>query len=335
MPATTLAPMRLPTLLITLFTALSLFATHPARADDGSSQPESLPPTGQLTLTGSTALSNLVSLWAEAFSLRYPAVSLTVADPGSAVGLESLLNGSAEAVLTSTPLNKRQRQHFIDRYDYAPSTMPVALDGVAVFVNAANPLPQISLPQLDAVFSNTLRCGAQRPIRSWGELGVSGELARLPISTVGLTDNSGAYSLFRRKALCGGDFRPNFNAVPGPGGVQVAINRDRTAIGFASSALRDPGLRAIPVAHRSGEPATAPTAEAIRSGRYPLTRTLAIAYNLPPGREMAPNLRAFLDFARSAQGQAIAAKAGYVTLTKSPLSTFTVQTVCPANQLTT
>lgn len=318
MPATALVPMRLPTLLITLFTALSLFAAQPAMADDGPSLPESLPPTGQLTLTGSTALSNLVSLWAEAFSLRDPAVSLTIADPGSAAGLASLLNGSAEAVLISTPLNEAQRQRFIDRYNYAPTTTPVALDGVAVFVNTSNPLANISLPQLDAIYSRTRRCGAKKSIRSWGELGVGSALAQLPINAVGLSNGSGAYSLFRRKALCGGDFHPDVKALPGPGGVQAAISGDRTAIGFASSALRDPGLRAIPVARRNGEPAISPTAEAIRSGRYPLARTLAIAYNLPPGREISPALRAFLDFTRSAQGQAIATKAGYVKLIASP-----------------
>ena len=315
MPAAALlTPVRLQTLLIMLLTVLALFAARPATADDSVS----LPAAGRLTLTGSTTLSNLVSLWAEAFRQHAPAVSLTIADPGSAVGLESLLNGSAEAVLISTPLSEHQRQRFIDRYDYAPSTTPVALDGVAVFVNTANPLASISLPQLDAVFTRTLRCGARKAIRSWGELGITGELARLSISTVGLSDDSGAYYLFRRKALCGGDFRPDFNAVPGPGGVQAAINRDRAAIGFAGSALRGPGLRIVPVARRSDEPAIAPTAEAIRSRHYPLARTLAIAYNLPPGRNITPALRAFLDFARSAQGQAIAAKAGYVELSEFP-----------------
>ncbi len=319
MPATLLlTPVHLQTLLIMLLAVLALFTARPASAGDNASLPATQSAAGRLVLTGSTTLSNLVSLWAEAFRQHAPAVSLTVADPGSAVGLESLLNGSAEAVLISTPLNEGQRQRFIDRYDYAPSTTSVAFDGVAVFVNTANPLASISLPQLDAIYSHTRRCGARDPIRTWGELGITGELARLPISPVGLSDDSGAYYLFRRKALCGGDFRPDFNAVPGPGGVQAAISSERAAIGFASSALRGPDLRTVPVARRNGEPAIAPTAKAIRSGHYPLTRTLAIAYNLPPGREMAPSLRAFLDFARSAQGQAIAAKAGYAKLSEFP-----------------
>ncbi len=314
MSATSHARMRLPSLLSTLFIAVSLLTAHSATADDGASMPASPPPTGQLILTGSTDLSNLVALWVEAFRQRDPAVILTVADPGSAVGLESLLNGTAEAVLISTPLYQKQRQRFIERYEYAPSATPVALDGVAIFVNTANPLTSISLPQLDAIYSRNHRCGDNKPIRIWRELGVSNELAQLPVNAIGLSDASGAYYLFRRKALCGGDFRPDVKAIPGLGGVQTAISNDRAAIGFASSALRDPELRTVPLAWHNGESAIAPTAEAIRSGRYPLARTLSIAYNLPSGRDINPALRAFLDFARSKQGQAIAVKAGYVSL---------------------
>ncbi len=272
------------------------------------------PPAGHLVVTGSTALANLTTLWAEAFRLRYPLVRLTVADPGSAVGMEALLNGTAEAALLSMPLSERQQRRFIDRFGYPPQLVPVAMDGVAVFVNTANPLEHIALPQLDAIYSTTLRCGAPHPIRQWGELGVSGSLARRPITTVGLTVDSGATQLFRRVALCGGDFRTDFQAVAGPGGVQVAVSRDPSAMGYASSSLRDPALRALALARRAGEAAIAPTAEAIRSGRYPLARRLAIAYPLPPGRDVSPALQAFVDFARSAEGQAIASKAGYVEL---------------------
>ena len=122
MPAAALrTSVRLQTLLLMLLAALVLFAARPTSANDNASPPATQPAAGRLVLTGSTTLSNLVSLWAEAFRQFAPAVSLTIANPGSAAGLESLLNGSAEAVLISTPLSERQRQRFIDRYDYAPS----------------------------------------------------------------------------------------------------------------------------------------------------------------------------------------------------------------------
>ncbi len=309
MPDTFRLPPRFQILLLML-TMFSLLNTAPATADDATAQPS-------LTFTGSTSLANLVSLWAEAFRLRHPAISFSVADSGSAVGLEALLSGSADVVLLSTPLRKHQRQHFIDRYGYAPTVIPVAHDSVAIFVNTLNPLAQISLPQLDAIFSSTRRCGADKPVRTWGELGLKGDLAKLPVATVGLNADSGAYYLFRSKALCGGDFRSDFQAMAGPGAVQAAISYNRAAIGFASSSQVDPELRTVAVAHHNDGMAISPTADTIRSGRYPLTRTLSIAYNLPPEHDMSPLLRTFLDFVLSEDGQNIAAEAGYVRLAGS------------------
>ncbi len=310
MPDTFRLPARIQILLVML-TTLSLFTGRPATADDAIAQPA-------LTLTGSTSLANLVSLWADAFRLRYPAISFSVAGSGSAVGLEALLNGSANTVLLSTPLRKHQRQRFIDRYGYAPTVIPVAHDGVAVFVNTLNPLMQISLPQLDAIFSRSRRCGADKAIQRWAELGLKGNLAQRSIATVGLGADSGAYYLFRSKALCGGDFRTDFQAMVGPGAVQAAISHNRAAIGFASSSQVDPELRTVAVARHDGGTAINPSPDAIRSGRYPLARSLSIAYNLPPEQDMSPLLRTFIEFVLSAEGQDIAARAGYVRLA-SPL----------------
>ena len=308
MPETFRLPVRFQILLVMLSTFL-LFSGRPATAD-------STEPLPALTLSGSTSLANLVSLWADAFRLRYPAIPFSVADSGSAVGLEALLNGSANAVLLSTPLRKYQQQRFIDRYGYAPTVIPVAHDGVAIFVNRLNPLMQISLPQLDAVFSRTRRCGADKAIRRWAALGLKGSLAQQSIATVGLNADSGAYYLFRSKALCGGDFRTDFQALVGPGAVQAAISRNRAAIGFASSSQIDPELHTVAVARHDNGTAIKPSPEAIRSGRYPLARSLSIAYNLPPQQDMSPLLQSFIEFVLSVEGQDIAARAGYVRLAR-------------------
>ena len=299
-------PIRFRTLLI-LPGLILLLTISPIMANEEMAQPN-------LTLSGSTSLANLISLWVDAFRLRYPEAAFIVADSGSAVGMEALLNGSADAVLLSTPLHEHQQQRFLDRYGYAPTLIPVAHDGVAIFVNKLNPLAQISLPQLDAVFSRTLRCGENKAIRSWRGLGLKGELAQKPITTVGLSADSGAYYLFRGEALCGGDFRTDFQAIAGPGGVQAAISHNAAAIGFAGSAQDNPELRTVAVARDKAGKAVLPTPAAIRSQRYPLARTLSIAYNLPPEHAMPLQLKTFIEFILSVDGQDIAAEAGYVRL---------------------
>ena len=65
-----------------------------------------------------------------------------------------------------------ERQLFIARYGYAPLAVPVAMDALVVVVNQDNPLPSISQPQLDALFSVTRLCGAQQVPQRWGDVGL-------------------------------------------------------------------------------------------------------------------------------------------------------------------
>ena len=307
------------------------------------------PLTGRLTFIGSDTLSNLMSYWAAAFSAHNPSVSITLADPGGVAGIDALINETADLALTSSPFSSEQVEAFVSRFGYPPRVIPVAMDAVALYVNDANPLTSIAIPELDAVFSSTYRCGEPQPINTWGGLGVQGSLAKQRITAYGLTVDSGANSLFREVALCGGDYSQEFQALAGPEAVQSAIMTDPASIGYFSSSSRPisvcntasapgavhndlcdhltdkgahrpitgdkplVGFHALALAAHKGAAAIAPTADAIRSGRYPMSRTLAITLNHPENRPLSPALQAFIDFVLSPVGQAIVAKAGYVS----------------------
>jgi len=185
------------------------------------------------------------------------------------------------------------------------------MDGVAVYVNKLNPLRRITLTQLDAVFSVTRHCGGEAPIETWDQLGIAGALKTRRIVPYGLVDSTGAYHLFRDIALCGGDFKPDFQAMAGPDALESAIESQPDALGFSSSALHSAGIRPLAVASDGSSTAVPPDEANIRNRRYPLSRTLTIAVNLPPSGSLPPALKAFLDYVRSVQGQEVAAKAGY------------------------
>ncbi|MGD0958416.1 MAG: substrate-binding domain-containing protein [Methylomonas sp.] len=272
------------------------------------------PVAGRLSVTGSVALSNLLTYWTQAFADRNPLIYVTIADPGGNAGIDALINNTADLALTSASLNDEQSEAFSTRFGYPPHVIPVAMDAVAVYANDANPLTSIAIPDLDAVFSSTYRCGEPQPIRTWGALGVIGILERQRITVYGLTVDTGANSLFRETALCGGDFIKDFQALAGPDAVESALISDFAGIGFSSSAMSAPGIHALAIAPRKGEPAVTPSPDAIRSGRYAMSRTLAITVNQPENRPLLPALQAFIEFVLSPDGQRIAAKAGYVTL---------------------
>jgi phosphate transport system substrate-binding protein len=127
---------------------------------------------GTLALGGSVALADLVALWAQGFQRDYPGVVVTVSDAGGETRLAALENGTADAVLLGSPPTDSQLDELRNRIGYAPTLIPVAMDAVAVYVNAHNPLRRITLAQLDGVFSATLRCG-KTTIDVWRQLGVS------------------------------------------------------------------------------------------------------------------------------------------------------------------
>ncbi|MGZ4991548.1 MAG: PstS family phosphate ABC transporter substrate-binding protein [Methylobacter sp.] len=296
--------------LIMLFSLLG-FAIA-ANAGDATKPP--LPVEGRLAVTGSVALSNLMTYWTQAFSERNPLITVTIADPGGTAGIEALVNGTADVALTSTPISLKQKDALEARFGYTPHVIPVAMDAVAVYVNDSNPIASITLQDLDAIFSSTYRCGGSQPIQTWGALNVKGNLAKQRITVYGLTVDTGATSLFRETALCGGDFIKDFQALAGPEAVENALMSDSAGIGFSSSAMRTAGIHALAVASHKDALAVAPTTATIRSGQYPMRRTLGIAINRPMNQPISPALQTFIDFILSPEGQSIATKAGYVSL---------------------
>jgi phosphate transport system substrate-binding protein len=296
--------------LIMLLSLLSIAIT--TNAVDADKPPA--PVQGRLAVTGSVTLSNLMTYWTQAFSGRNPLVTVTIAYPGGAASIGALINGIADIALTRTPISSKQKEAFEARFGYAPHEILLVMDAVAVYVNDANPLASIALQDLDAVYSSTYRCGKPQPIHTWGALGVKGAMAQQPISVYGLTVTTGTNSLFRETALCGGDFIKDFQALPGPAAVVNALISDDTGIGFSSSSMTSSGIHMLAIAPHKGALAIAPTPDAIRSGQYPISRTLGIAINQSSNQSLSPVLQAFIKFVLSPDGQSIATKAGYVSL---------------------
>ena len=275
------------------------------------------PPTpveGHLILTGSVALSNLMTYLTQAFSERNPLITVTIADAGGTAGIESLINGTADIALIDGTISRKEQEAFEARFGYRTEVVTVAMDAVAVYVNDANPLSSITLQDLDAVFSATHRCGEDLPIQRWGALGVTGDLAQERIRVYGLTVDNEATTVFRETALCGGDFIKEFQALAGPEAVESAISSDIAGIGFSSSAMRSSRMHAVAVAPHKDVSPIAPTSEAIRSRQYPMSRILGIAVNRPRGKPLSSPLAEFIHFVLSMEGQGIVTKAGYVSL---------------------
>ncbi len=99
-------------------------------------------------------------------------------------------------------MKDNELQAFETKYGYKPTAIPVAVDALAVFVHKDNPIKHLTMEQVDAIFSSTRLCGAKTDVKTWGDLGVTGDLANKPVQLFGRNSVSGTYGYFKEEALC-------------------------------------------------------------------------------------------------------------------------------------
>ncbi|MFW6093903.1 MAG: PstS family phosphate ABC transporter substrate-binding protein [Pseudomonadota bacterium] len=269
---------------------------------------------GTLSSIGSDTLANLMTLWTEEFKRAYPNVNIQVQAAGSSTAPPALTEGTSNLGPMSRAMKGREIEAFEKRHGYRPTAIRVAMDALAVYVHKDNPIESLTVPQLDAIFSVTRRCGGEADIRRWGDLGLEGGWSSRPIQLYGRNSVSGTYGYFKEAALCSGDFKNSVNEQPGSASVVQAVSSSLNGIGYSGIGYVTSGVRAVPLAEYDDVPAVAPTPETAASGEYPLSRYLYIYVNKRPGSPLPPLEREFLKMVLSRIGQQVVAKDGYVPL---------------------
>jgi len=166
---------------------------------------------GNLSSVGSDSLANLMTLWAEEFKKNYPNVNIQIQAAGSSTAPPAMTEGTANMGPMSRPMKDSEIQAFEEKYCYKPTAVPVAIDALTVFVHKDNPIKSLSIEQVDAIFSSTRLCGGDKDIKTWGDLGLTGEWANRPLQLFGRNSVSGTYGYFKEEALCKGDFKASVN----------------------------------------------------------------------------------------------------------------------------
>jgi len=269
---------------------------------------------GNLNSIGSDTLNNLMSYWAEGFRKQYPNVRIQIEGKGSSTAPPALIAGVAQLGPMSRKMKKKEEDAFLKKYGFKPTRIGVALDSLAVFVNKDNPIKSMSIPQVDAVFSKTRKCGYPEDIVTWGQLGLSGQWARLPISIYGRNSASGTYGYFKKHALCKGDYKDTVKEQPGSASVVLGVTEDRAGIGYSGIGYATSGVRAIPLSRKQGEAAYEPNYDNVLSGKYPLSRMLYIYVVKEPHKPLPKLVSEFLKYVLSKEGQQIVIKDGYLPL---------------------
>ncbi len=272
---------------------------------------------GNLNSIGSDTLNNLMTLWAEGFRKQYPNVKIQIEGKGSSTAPPALIEGTAQLGPMSRKMKGKEMDAFESKFGYKPTPFPVAIDALAVYVNKDNPIPGMSMLQVDAAFSKTRRQGYKEDIASWGQLGLNGLFAKTPVSLYGRNSASGTYGFFKKKVLMNGDYKDQVKEQPGSASVVQGVTEDRAGLGYSGIGYRTSGVRAIPLSLKEGEVFVEPTFENASKGAYPLARFLFVYVNKAPNKPLSPILREFFNFVYSREGQAVVIKDGYFPLSAS------------------
>ncbi len=302
------------------------------------------------------SLGGMIPIWEEGFRKYQPAIHFEDRFPSGDAAIAGLVSDVADLGPQGRELVLTEYLAFYETFHYSPTEITVmtgaydvdgATCGLVIYVNKDNPISKLTMKQLDGIFGServaglrgfkwTLQAGrsANEDIRTWGQLGLTGEWANKPIHTYG-HGPGGTSNFFQIKVLNGSDkWNPNYQGFVETGskmigdddqgqvgGTQHMLNElasDKFGIAWTviPQARKAPNLKPLALAPRDGDPYIEPTKENFRNRTYPLTRSIFIYLNRPPGKPLDPKSREFLRYILSREGQEAVQREGkYLPLT--------------------
>ncbi len=254
---------------------------------------------GELQLAGSTSVQPLAELLAEAFMKANPDVKVTVQGGGSGVGITSAADGTAAIGNVSRDLKDDEKA----KYPALVATR-IAIDGLAIVVNPAVNITDLTLAQVKDIFSGK--------ITNFKEVGGSDA----PIVVVTREEGSGTRDFFQEKVM-GKDAKITEKALvqQSNGQVRTTVSSTPNSIGYLSFGFMDKTTTSVNV------DGVTPSVENVENGTYKLWRN----FNMVTKGSANPLAQAFFDFIFSPDGQAIVAKE-WIAVEKGAAPVF----ACPA-----
>jgi phosphate transport system substrate-binding protein len=247
-----------------------------------------------ITVRGSDTMVIMNARLAEVFMSKNPGTTIQVTGGGSGVGLAALINGTTEIAASSRPIKTSEVDKLKARFSTRGAAFPIARDGLAIYVHANNPVQELTLQQINDIYTGK--------ITNWKNVG--GKDA--PIILYSRENSSGTYVYFKDNVLKGQDFSPRAQTLQGTAAVVNAISKDPNGIGYGGAAYGK-GIKFAKVKKDAKSQGYWPSLETVRSGEYPISRYLFFYLrNNPSG-----DTKKFIDWILTPEGQDVVTKVGY------------------------
>jgi len=256
-------------------------------------------PPEAITVKGSDTMVPLGQRWAELYMKEHPEITIQVTGGGSGTGIAALINGTTDIAESSRPMKDAEKADTKAKRGKDVLELPVAVDGLAVYVHETNPIEELSLPQLKAIYTGA--------VKNWKEVG--GRDARILLYS--RENNSGTYVYFKEHVLENADYYPTAQTLPGTAAVINAVSKDPRGLGYGGIAYGK-GIKHLRVKKDANSPAIDPTMENVLAARYPISRHLYWYFaGAPTG-----DLKNFAEWVVSKDGQTVVENVGYYPLSE-------------------
>lgn len=251
-----------------------------------------------VTIKGSDTMVQLVSSWAEAYMKKHPGSNVMVTGGGSGTGIAALLNGTTDICSASREMKEKEIAQAAEK-GIIPMENIVASDGIAVIVNPANPVKELTQEQIAKVYTGAYT--------NWNQLGGPDQ----PITVLSRESSSGTYVFFQEHVLKMKDYAPHARLMPATSAIVQSVGSDAGAIGYVGlgyAAEAEGKVKILAVKADDNSPAVVPSEQTVLGGQYSIARGLYLYTNGTPEGQ----IKNFIDFCLSPEGQKIAVETGYV-----------------------
>ena len=247
-----------------------------------------------ITIKGSDTLVILAQRWAEIYMKKHPDVVIQVTGGGSGTGISALINGTTDFANASRPMKSREHDKLQKKYGTPGNEITVAKDGITIYINAKNPVDELSLAQLKSMYL--------AEVTNWKDVGGNDA----PIILYGRENNSGTFVYFQEHVLAKNDYASSMQSLPGTAALVNAVVKDVNGIGYGGVAYAE-GIKVVRVKKDADSKACAATLTTVKSGEYPISRSLYMYSRAQPKGYR----KEYIDFILSAEGQKVVGEVGY------------------------
>lgn len=255
-----------------------------------------------ITVKGSDTMIILGQRWAEKYMQMNKDVTIQVTGGGSGVGIAALINGTTTLANASRPIKPKEIKD-AKANGIEPVEHKVALDALAIVVNRQNPVNELTMDQVGAIYTGK--------INNWKEVGGWDQR----IMRYSRESSSGTYLFLKEHVLKDKDYAPDCQNMPGTSAVAEAVSKDVNGIGYGGVAYfaKRPELKVLKINGVSPlKPDNTVNYEVVWNHKYPIARYLLIySAGQPTGQ-----VKAYLDWIKSSKGQEIVKEIGYIPLSR-------------------